>query len=317
MRPTLCWYAQRMDDFAKRTVTQALDVAIAEVAEEEFTKLSRELGDDEIAERIGRALGSMRRLSQDRKPEYDEWDALFYSLWFHPGQVNLAYALARSIPSPENPLLQGKGKLDLIDFGCGALAMRCGVYLASMDSVAEHGSLPKVQFDERDDSKAMKDIGAAIYKKFWEDVQGKSEIVVEGKTRKVDEGGPTKKWLTALHVAYRENADSVKIILGEIVEHDRPNLVAVTCHEMSRNDVYKPPPAKFSEVELADPKGGDLLAGSAAFGNLTKVTAFRRKLATDYPQVKNKWLLTEKPSTWDNNLGKSLRFCYIRDDGHA
>ena len=305
-----------MDDFAKRTVTRALDAAIAEVVEEEFAKLSRELDDDEIAERIGRALGSMRGLSQDRKPEYDEWDALFYSLWFHPGQVNLAYALVRSIPLPNNPLLQGKGKLELIDFGCGALAMRCGVYLASVDSVAERGSFPKVEFDERDDSKAMKSIGAAIYKKFWEDIQGKNGIVVEGKARKEDADGPTRKWLTALHVAYSENADTVKIIMDDIIENGRPNLVAVTCHEMSLIDVYRPPPAKFSEVELMDPKGGDLLTGPA-FRNLGRVTAFRRKLATDYPQVKNKWLLTNLPTTWDNNLGESLRFCYIRDDGHA
>ena len=186
-----------------------------------------------------------------------------------------------------------------------------------MDSVTEHGSFPRLRFDERDDSEAMKGIGYAIYTKFWGGVQEKLGTIVEGKARKVDEDGPTKKWLTALHVAYRENVDDVKIALDGIAETEHPDLVAVTCHEMSRNYVYKPPPPRFSEVKLVEPEGGDLLTKPSFFRNLTRVTAFRRRLATEYPQIKNKWLLTDHPTTWANNLGKSVRFCYIRDADHA
>ena len=97
-----------MDEKTRAAVTNALDVAIAQVAQKEISRLSAGLSPDEIAKNICVALHELESLQQGGMPNYgNEWVAVFYLLWYQPAQINLAYTLAQKVPEDRNPLLTG------------------------------------------------------------------------------------------------------------------------------------------------------------------------------------------------------------------
>ena len=204
-----------MDEQTQRVVTRALDTAIADVATKHFEELTRRLADLKMAENVYDALYCLEGLQQDIMPEYNIWDSLFYTLWYQPAHVNLAYTLARKVLTDRNSLASGRDSLEVFDFGCGALAMQFGLALAAADRFKNRQTLPQVAIISCDTSEHMKTIGWRIWHRFVEVVAASPELVTLQQfcrgmkfSRLNDLNG--MRWLTALHVAYSENADAVQ-----------------------------------------------------------------------------------------------------------
>ena len=139
--------------------TRALDAAISREAAKQFVLLRNGLDPEETAKAVHDSLRSLDRLRSGRMPNYDSWDALFYSLWYQPAHINLAYTLSKLIPREQNPLKSGSGSLQVVDFGCGALAMLFGLVLAATDTLQKLEALPRIAIVSEDTSQPMKNIG--------------------------------------------------------------------------------------------------------------------------------------------------------------
>ena len=100
-----------MDDKILKSFTKALDISITKVAKLRFAELSSQLNSQQIALQVLRSLRSFERLQRGAMPEYNAWDALFYSIWYQPGHINLAYTLVKKVPKEKNPFTDRSGKL--------------------------------------------------------------------------------------------------------------------------------------------------------------------------------------------------------------
>ena len=110
----------------KQALTKlVLDEAIAAVAEQEFNRLRRITNDDvQLAENVNAALDSLAKLQYGVKPEYNEWDALFYLTWYQPRQINLALTILPGLYEDARTDLGANFSLHIIDVGYGALAIQ-------------------------------------------------------------------------------------------------------------------------------------------------------------------------------------------------
>ena len=160
-----------MDDSTLSRLSKSLDDAIAATANQRFDDLTRGLDKKEIANRIVGALRSLLRLQEGAKPTYDAWDAVFYALWYQPGQINLAYTLARALlDDPRNGesflRLDDGWSLNVNDFGCGAWAMQIGLAIAVADLKHPSQSAPAVTINLEDESNAMIEMGKRYGERF-------------------------------------------------------------------------------------------------------------------------------------------------------
>ena len=228
-----------MDASAQIAVAQALDASIHHVASLEFRRLSAEADDSRtVAKDVCGALRSLQRLrnfqDNDRKPNYDDpWVALLYLTWYQPAQVNLAYTLSRRVLGSTNPFLIGN--LQVVDYGCGALAMLFGLTLATAETYKEDRLHPKITVDLIDESTHMRRVGVDVWLRFVKEINDAEKYPNLGALRQVAKvvktsarlDAPTR-WLTALHVAYKENAYAVKSDLDLVVQDWKPDVVLVT-----------------------------------------------------------------------------------------
>lgn len=273
-----------MDKGAKVAVTKALDNAIVSVASERFKTLGSELSNQQqIAKRIYESLRSLVRLQSGRMPNYDEWDALFYSLWYQPGHVNLAYTLTRLLPEEINPLKSGRGNLQVVDFGCGALAMQFGLSLAATDALEERGTVPSIAIMSQDASKPMREIGWNIWQCFVEEIGKYSELNSLQEMCKVmkfdaQDDPDAARWLTALHVAYRECSYKAKIEqgLGELVQGYDPRVVLITTHPQNIQSAYSPGVSAYEKHEKTLRNQNYLLNGYFPETTLFRCSLYRQ-----------------------------------------
>ena len=225
-----------MDRATERALTRALDSSIAYVAMRELDCLSAALSREEIAEAIHRSLRFLERLQHGRMPRYDGWDALLYLTWYQPSQINLAYTIARKVTKDKNPLRSGSGNLEVFDFGCGALAMQFGLALAAADTMKKHNTCPQIAVTSRDKNEPMRRIGEKLWCRFVDEIADEEKYPELNALRqvcaamKVDKHGNSTatRWLTVLHVAYRESAAVVKKALDARVRKKKPHMVLVT-----------------------------------------------------------------------------------------
>ena len=314
-----------MDDEAIQAVTRALDNAIVSVASRQFNTLTTGLNHQQIVESIRDTLRSLQGLQGGRMPDYDAWDALFYSFWFQPVQINLAYTLTRLLPEEINPLKSRGGDLQVVDFGCGALAMQFGLALAVADTLEERGTVPSIAIMSQDASKPMKDIGWNIWQCFIEEIVNYPELnslLQVCQTMRFDDQGDPEAvcWLTALHVAYRENAGEVRTALASHIDEHKPALILVTCHPQSAQWAFSP-------TDLGYTDSSDVFSGTEFVldGEFEEVTKFRSDLYNnhianmvdflgedDYWFVRN--YLTRYPTAWVTTDDFRTRdFLYVRD----
>lgn len=261
-------------------VTNALDIAIVSEAKEQCKKLFAGLDRQEIAEKILGALRSLERLQSGNMPNYDEWDSPFYILWYQPAHINLAYTLAKGLPKRLNPIKNGSGSLQVVDFGCGALAMQFGLALAVADAYEKYGRIPEVAIFSEDSSETMKEIGRKIWRRFIEEIAGNPKLrslleVCQSMKRGNHSKSDMTCWLTALHVAYREYEHKVRIHQGlsQRVQKYEPDLVLITTHPKNVVSAYTPDVSAYGKQKktLRNP---DYALGR----NFPKTTRFRRRL---------------------------------------
>ena len=237
-------------------ITKALDTAITSVAKEEFDRLCSGLDRLEIAKKIYYSLDSLRDLQRGIMPKYDSWVSLFYSLWYQPSHINLAYTLVRKLPKEGNPLKSGRGSLQVVDFGCGALAMQFGLAMALTDVLEERRRLPQSSMKSEDTSVPMQRIGWKIWHRFVKELKEYPDLKgLRSVCREVDfdfqNDSATTRWLTALHVAYRERVhrDNIAEGLHTRVEEYKPGLILITSHPENAQSAYSPSPNAYNKLE--------------------------------------------------------------------
>ena len=259
--------------------TRALDIAIANVVNKQLEELASKAGPEQTAHNILRSLVSFKELRKSKMPAYNGWDAVFYSAWYQPSHINLAYTLIKKIPIEMNPLLSGKGNLHVIDFGCGAFAMQFGLALAAADTLQEQGELPQINISSRDSSRYMVAIGQKIWAAFVREITHSEKYPELNTLRQVCGKmtfenyveNATVRWLSVLHVAYKENADEVENALATRIKEERIDLVIVTSHPGSASFAFSPVHYGYST------KDSDILRGEgfSLQGDFERITQFR------------------------------------------
>ncbi len=271
-----------MDQKTLDAVTKALDATITKVATEQLVWLSSGLSSGEVAADLHRSLRSINRLRTGGIPTYNAWDALFYLVWYQPSQINLAYTLARNTRQDKNPLQSGAGSLQVIDFGCGSLAMQFGLALAAADTLMEHGTLPQVAIISEDSSAPMRDIGLKLWVNFINEISDTQKHPDLESLRQVCEQmrfdsriAASIHWLSALHVAYSETKDQVKVALDSRAESMGPDVILVSLHHRAPQELaYFPQNSgKYSSKEDIILKTQFNLRGT-----FEDTSEFRRKL---------------------------------------
>ena len=251
-------------------------------------------------------------------------DALFYCLWYQPGHVNLAYTLVRKIPANRNPLINGRGQLSVIDFGCGALAVQIGLALVAADTLAELRKLPRIAVLPIDTSAPMKSIGWSLWSQFTEEIERYPELRSLQRVcneMKFDAEHTTDGvvWLTAFHVAYEENADEVGSALADIIEREQPNVVLVTTHGSSAAHAFSAEAYGYSNQS-------DVFFGTLfeLEGRFVEATRFRSQLYDSRIDLRPKMLLPaaddfvrnylkRHPTAWTTPRFDTSDFLYTRD----
>ena len=237
-----------MDLKTEIELTRALDISIADIATGELRRLSSGLGRKETAEEIHLAFRSLSRLQEGDMPEYDAWDSLFYLVWYQPAHINLAYSLTSKMPEEKNPLRDGNGSLQVVDFGCGALAMQFGLALAASDTLQRRSKLPDLAIFSEDASEDMCRIGQLLWERFLDEIDNEGEYTELDALRQAcheleftnEFDSSVTRWLTAVHVAYEENADIVGRELDSRVNSQKPDLIVVTANPNFIDTAYSP-----------------------------------------------------------------------------
>ena len=287
-----------LDPATQIAVTKAFDSSIAYVADREFIRLSAELSEQEIAERTLCALQALDGLQNNEMPNYNAWDALFYLTWYQPRQINLAYTLAREILN-EQPF--GGGTLQVVDFGCGALAMKFALALAAGDRLARGVHCPRIDIVPDDDSDAMLEIGKKAWCRFVNEIVKYPELNKLRRACKAitcnDQGNPTIRWLTALHVAYEEGAPEVNRILSERIEKQKPEVVLMTAHTKAARWAYSLDEDRDYKRDTHIGKDRNSYDLEMPNGCFEETAAFRNRLhreriVTDWLSHQDKTLLT-------------------------
>ena len=262
-----------MDECRHRAVTTALDLATTLVAEEELKRLSLDLTPQQTAKRICEALRELGELQSGIIPNYNsEWVALLYCLWYQPIQINIAHTLTLRLLKNSEFTLESRKRLYVYDFGCGALAMNFGLALSIADEMNEGLGISQIAVESVDKSCVMKRIGRRIWMRFINEIANKAKYPDLEPLRKASQEmmrlrvpGLDKQrstqviWLTALHVAYGQNAEEVKNSLDEYIAVNRPDMVLVSVNGKpsiarhaycTRDFAYRPASGDLGEGDL-------------------------------------------------------------------
>ncbi len=250
-----------MDVETQKAVTRALDLSIADVALKEFQRLSDGMEPAEVAGKVNDSLRGLHGLQSGKMPNYDEWDAIFYATWYQPSQVNLAYMLATKLQTEGGVGSSEGGSLEVVDFGCGSLAIQFGMALAMADLAKESQPLLKVSVFSTDKSTSMMDFGWLLWERFREEIENTQVYSELGTLRQVckemnfdlPHQSDARRWLTVFHVAYHSEIKDIRTQLNQCVDLWKPNHVLVTGHPsaFSENRAYKPNIGTYAEPPRA------------------------------------------------------------------
>ncbi len=299
-----------MDEATHREVTSALDNAIAQSADARLGVLSKQHGPQQTAKRIVDALRSLKRLRSGGKPEYDEWAAIFYALWYQPGQVNLAYTLARAlleeIRGGESYLRLDDGwHLHVDDLGCGTWAMQFGLTLAMVSLKHPSQALPVVTMNHEDESPSMKAMGGMIWREYLANSQGDVAQACRAVKKQPPDGMRfhQESWLTALHTFYEEDDEFRKVGFPREVERTCPDNILVTTQGKSAD--YLPPiPDGYRDHGTQN----DLeISGNGGF---VAIDEFRSRIFTDHVQDAG---ISDENSSFAQNYLTSRRVSWTSD----
>lgn len=188
-----------------RSFGDVIDRAIAEVAKQEYQRLTRGLSEGEIVGHVRRALEELKKLSEGGTPAYDcEWVALFYLTWYQPRQINLVYSF---LDQTRDDLPK---RLLVLDLGCGALAVQFALAIFAATRVEPGG---KVVVWNVDPSRPLVRIGTEL----WERVHR----MVRGEPRKAK---PLDRAMTSMSCR-------IWYSLPKLEKSRRPFLIAASDHD--------------------------------------------------------------------------------------
>ena len=295
---------------------EALDAAIAESATSEFARLTRDLGDDEKARRVSCALdslhGSIRRLEM---PEYaSALVPLFYSLWYQPFQVNAAYSIIGEIIEQQFHDLTDKGRLEIVDFGSGALAVQFGLALAVLDLPKRRASVPDINISISlvEPSDAMTRTGISIWQRFLTTLGYEIDVDIVALTADARIGAATirsaqlsnvsnpdarpdsKRWLVAMHAYYAVGKEDIKRDLAKLSKAFKPDLGLFTYRDANLDGIRYVSPFVGSGTPIQIPS-------LRLKGELHRVNQWRRQLAYELGLTDDDRLT--RPVEWDPKRG--------------
>ena len=200
-------------------IGEALDRAIAKVAEEEYGRLAEGMSLRDQTASVDKALSSLMELQKGHEPDYNsEWVSLFYLTWFQPRQVHLAYAaLCQHIAEQRSPS-------HVIDYGCGAWAVQFALAIL----LAEKQELQGSHFFGTCLSITLESMEGS-YSCHASLGEAGAHLQLAGKAPAC--------WLTAVHSIYETNETDLKEVFDRICEEQAPALAVVTFREFK--NVYK------------------------------------------------------------------------------
>ena len=158
-----------MDAETKRLVAELLDSAVATVAGQKFNESIDGLTLVEKVNAIERATNSLDELRRGGCPDYDDpLVAVFYLAQYQLQHINLAYSMiaASQLVREQGAAISRNGRLHVVDFGCGALAMRFGVLFATADAIEAGHLVEIVRIDSLDPAIPLVELGTQIWEEF-------------------------------------------------------------------------------------------------------------------------------------------------------
>ena len=271
--------------------SEVLDRAITDVANQEYRRLLEGASPPDLGEKVRLALNSFGGLRGGRPPDYqDPWVALLYLTWFQAGQIQLAYKHIRLMNekrSLSGLTLNNKTPLRVLDFGCGAMAMRFALAWMAAEVLESGRSIPVIYFYGIDPSRYMTSLGERLWERTTEEIEGKPGLKRFSASMKAvqfrsdlaalshRQNLRDERWLSAVHVLYKTNVPYVKDELSLLLKQFAPDVGLLTSHDdpesRSRLDSVSP----FEDSEY-DASGFELRSESEL--DLPEVTNWRKEL---------------------------------------
>lgn len=212
---------------------------------------------------VARAKHSLELLRSLESPDYsDRMVALLYVVRYQLAHVNLAYSMiaAKGEHTGCQAMSAKSGKLHIVDFGCGALAMQFGVVLTVADALKQGQAITEVRIDSIDTSQPMATLGTRIWEEFRGAVRGNTRFralnaacdmvqkhyVIHEDYRSVRKIPEAASWISAMHAVYQSNRREVKMALSGLHKTIRPDAAFITCYGDSGNPGNIPIVGKIS-----------------------------------------------------------------------
>ena len=241
----------------RTAVIEALDKAIARAGLNAFAKAMEkspysEMDPDARKQAVLAKSDALREsLGNLVSPDYaDDVTAAAYLFTYQASHIWVAWAMvqemARNRPN-SNLLVTDSGKLHVIDFGCGALAMQFGVALAIADAIEKGEKIDSVVIDGIDTSRQMQGIGMSVWQEFGKAVDSGLELEALSRAcrlieynchdnyRSVRQVPDAEVWLSAMHAVYQSNKDEIKRAFGHFRKNATPTAVFTTCWGTEHN----------------------------------------------------------------------------------
>lgn len=241
------------------SVVNALDTAISETVEGEHCRLTRNMAERQKSDLFNEARRQVLSLRNLEMPEYDdEFVAMVYVAAYQLQHIHLTYSMVKDMQSRRNastPAMVRTGNLQVVDFGCGALAMQFGVALAVADALEAGENITHVKVDSMDINRPMLFIGRKIWKKFVDIVERdkggdlrwvrkacrRLQFRLHTRVGTIERVGDADSWLSAIHAVYEENEATVKRDLKSLYDGIAPVAGFMTCyakHDQQDNQQY-------------------------------------------------------------------------------
>lgn len=292
-------------------VLRVLDRAIADVAREEYRRLTEGMRPEDREKFVGGALDDLNnKLGRGISPNYkSEWIALFYLAWYQPRQVLLAYAALRHVFDN----LKQKPPRRIIDFGCGSWAVQTALSIL----IAENSPSQNVAVYGIDSSEPMMRIGRDLWRKFNEMVRDSArgssfarklrrtlDLMVDSCNYNTSyeaftalhaargATSPDDCWLTAIHATYPSNRNDIETVFRRIRKEHEPVIELVTFYD--RYDDGNPRPF-YGELGFTERKISSFLVEE---NSLMKITQWRKELLAKLKNLSN-WRLLTKSVPWN------------------
>ena len=244
-----------MDGETRELVGKVLDQAVAAVAKQKIEEITGPLEEGRKNLRIAEATDSLDELRRGGIPEYsDPLVDAFYMVQYQLQHINLTYSMIMSSTQIKeaNSDLVDEHSLHVVDYGCGALAMRFGVVLAIADALERGQQVRNLRIDSLDPAIPLVELGVEIWSQFLELVAAEKSNKLRwlmqaiaamerphpnlqlGVQLKEISGMPNANhWLSAVHVVYggpEGNSDEVRENLAYLRDATNSDMGFITTH---------------------------------------------------------------------------------------